>query len=152
MKKPYRTLSIASMVLLVVAAVLVSSIHAQQAASVKMAASEEEISGGKVLALEVKLDKPLPPETLVIARVRPESVSQLLVLQSATPDDPSRTTVTVRTTLPNVVVPGKWTLLDVFIVLPGSNIWQPLGRNDLSFDVKGKPFPIPDKAIVSVAK
>jgi hypothetical protein len=38
-----------------------------------MAKPESEIAGGKVLALEVKLDKPLPPDTTVFARVRPES-------------------------------------------------------------------------------
>ena len=105
-----------------------------------------------MLALEVKLDKPLPPETSLIVRVRPEGVSQLIVLSSSTPDDPSRTRVTVKTTLPNVVVPGKWRLEDVFISLPATNIWQPLGRNELTFDVEGKPFPIPAKAEVSVAK
>jgi len=130
----------------------VLGLHAQQTANVQMAKPEVEIARGKALALEVKLDKPLPPETSLIVRVRPEGVSQLIVLSSSTPDDPSRTRVTVKTTLPNVVVPGKWRLEDVFISLPATNIWQPLGRNELTFDVEGKPFPIPAKAEVSVAK
>ena len=112
----------------------------------------EKVAGGKVLALEVKLDKPLPPESTVFARVRPESVSQLILMSSATSDDSTRTKITVKATLPNVVVPGKWRLEDIFISLPGTNIWQPLEHNQLTFDVQGKQFPIPQKAEVSVAK
>jgi hypothetical protein len=141
---------------LVFGALLLSSgvlaLEAQENAAVQMAKPGIEITGGKVLSLEIKLDKPLPPETSVIARVKPESVSQLLVLSGSTPDDPARTKITVKTTLPNVLVPGRWVLSDVYIVLPGTNIWQPIAHNDLKFDVQGKPFPIPEKAEVSVAK
>jgi hypothetical protein len=70
------------------------------------------------------------------------------VLQSSTPDNLDRTKVTLKTNLPTPVVPGKWRLEDVFINLPGSNIWQPLEHNPLKFEVQGKPFPIPSKADV----
>jgi len=128
----------------------VATLQAQDKAAVKMAPSVTDIAAGKDITLEVKLNEPLPPESSVIARVRPEGVSQLIVLESSSPDDPSRTKLTLKRNLPNTVVPGKWTLEDVFIVLPGTNIWQPLGHNQLSFDVKGKPFPIPSKAEVAV--
>lgn len=125
--------------------------HAQQA-SVQMAKEGADVAGGQVLRLNVKLDKPLPPETSVIARVRPQGVSQLIVLSSMTPDNAARTEVIVSATLPNVLVPGEWQLQDVFIVLPETNIWQSVGHNELTFEVAGKPFAIPTKADVSVAK
>jgi hypothetical protein len=128
------------------------ALHAQQNVAVQIAEPETEIAGGRVLALEVKLDKPLPPDTTVFARVRPEGVSQLILLSSATPDDSTRSKITVKATLPNVVVPGKWRLEDTFISLPGTNIWQPLEHNQLTFEVHGKQFPIPQRAEVSVTK
>lgn len=148
--KPLRMLL--GILILSITLVAVFALHAQQTTAVQIAQPEADVAGGKTLALEVKLDKPLPPDTSVIARVRPEGVSQLLVLSSSTPDDPNRTNITLKTTLPNTVVPGKWRLEDVFIVLPGTNIWQPLGHNGLTFDVHGKPFPIPEKAEVAVTK
>jgi len=137
------------LVCLIFAAVI--SIRAQQSAAVQMVPSGSNIESGKPLILEIKLDKPLPAETSVIARVRPEDVSQLIVLQSSTPDDPSRTKITLKTVLPTTTVPGKWKLEDVFIALPGSNIWQPLEHNAVEFDVQGKPFPIPSRADVTLA-
>lgn len=111
-----------------------------------------DLNGGEVIKLNVKLDKPLPAETSVIARVQPEGVSQLIVLSSAEPANAARTEVVVSATLPQVVVPGKWRLQDLFIVLPGTNIWQPIGHNELTFEVKGKDFPVPTKGEVSVVK
>lgn len=131
---------------------VVFTLHAQQTAAVQMAQPETEISGGKTLVLEVRLNEPLPPETTVIARVRPEATSQLLVLSAGAPDDSNRTKVTLRTTLPNTIVPGKWVLQDVFVALPGTNIWQALEHNQVTFNVKGKPFPIPSKAEITVTR
>jgi hypothetical protein len=141
---------LASSVCLIFAAVI--TIRAQQSAAVQMVPSGSAVESGKPLVLEIKLDKPLPADTSVIARVRPEDVSQLIVLSSSTPDDPSRTKITLKTILPTPVVPGKWKLEDVFIDLPGSNNWQPLEHNVLKFDVQGKPFPIPSRADVTLAQ
>jgi hypothetical protein len=115
-------------------------LHAQENAGVQMMKPGNDISGGKVFALEVTLDKPLPPETSIIVPVKPDNVSQLLVLSGASTDDPAHTKIVVKTTLPNVLVPGKWAVNDVFIVLPGTNIWQPLAHNDLKFDIQGNHF------------
>jgi hypothetical protein len=45
---------------------------------------------------------------------------------------------------------GGWRI--IFISLPGTNGSQPLEHNQLTFEVQGKQFPIPQKAEVSVAK
>lgn len=146
-----KTAVVASILLVCLIFAAVISIRAQQSAGVQMVPSGSNIESGKPLILEIKLDKPLPADTSVIARVRPEDVSQLIVLQSSTPDDPTRTKITLKTVLPTPTVPGKWKLEDVFIALPGSNIWQPLEHNMVNFDVRGKPFPIPSRADVTLA-
>jgi hypothetical protein len=128
----------------------VVTIRAQQTAAVQMAQPDADISAGKKLVLEVRLDKPLPLDSSVIARVRPEGAAQLVQLSSAIPDDASRTKFTLNTTLPTPVVPGKWTLEAVFVTLPGSGSWQSIEHNQLTFQVQGKPFPIPSKAEVTV--
>jgi hypothetical protein len=125
---------------------VVVAIHAQQSAGVQMAQPEADISSGKPLVLEVTLDKPLPADSSVIARVRPDVAQQTIQLQSSTPDDAGRKKFTLRTVLPTSVVPGKWSVESVFITLPGSVNWQALEHNAVTFDVHGKPVEFPSRA------
>jgi hypothetical protein len=130
----------------------VVAIRAQQTSAVQMAQPASDIAGGKPLALKVKLDKPLPTGSVVIARVKPEAISQIVQLTSSEPDNAARTEFTLKTALPSPIVPGKWLLESVFITLPGSSNWQAIEHNPLTFEVQGKPFPIPSKAEVAVSQ
>ena len=149
MKNKSRMLVVSSL-LAVLLLTAVAVIRAQQSAAVQMAPSSEGVAGGKALTLVVRLDKPLPPDQTVIARVSAEAVSQTIQLSSTTPDDSTRTKFTLKTVLPAPIVPGKWILQSVFITLPGSTSWQGIEHNPLTFDVQGQPFPIPSKAEVTV--
>ena len=111
-----------------------------------MTQPEADISSGKPLILEVTLDKPLPPDSSVIARVRPDVAQQTIQLQSSTPDDSGRRKFTLKTVLPTAVVPGRWSVQSVFVTLPGSVNWQALEHNAVTFAVHGKPFEFPSKA------
>jgi len=129
----------------------VIAIHAQQSAGVQMAQSASDIVSGKSLVLEITLNEPLPTDSSIIARVRPDSASQQVIqLQSSSPDDPSRKKFTIKTVMPSPVTPGKWHLESVFVTLPGSIQWQTLEHNPLTFEVQGKPFDIPSKAEVTL--
>jgi len=116
-----------------------------------MAQPGADIVSGKPLVLAVTLDKPLPTDSSVIARVRPDGASQQIIqLESSSPDDSSRKKFTLKTVMPSPVTPGKWHLESVFITLPGSIQWQNLDNNPLTFEVQGKPFETPSKAEVTL--
>ena len=130
---------------------VVIAIHAQQSAGVQMAQRGADITNGKSLVLDITLNEPLPNDSSVIARVRPDGASQQIIqLQSSTPGNSSRTKFTLETVMPTPVTPGKWHLESVFVTLPGSIQWQNLDHNPLTFEVQGKPFEIPSKAEVTL--
>jgi hypothetical protein len=136
-----RRVVIASSLLACFIFAVVIAIHAQQSAGVQMAQPGADIASGKPLVLEVTLDKPLPTESSVIARVKPDGASQQIIqVASSSPDDSSRRKFTLKTVMPTPVVPGKWSSENVFITLPGSIQWQALDHNPLTFEVQGKPF------------
>lgn len=131
---------------------VVIAIHAQSA-GVQMAQPGADITNGKSLVLEITLNEPLPNESSVIARVRPDGASQQIIqLQSSAPEDSSRKKFTLKTVMPTPVTPGKWHLESVFVTLPGSIQWQNLDHNPLTFEVQGKPFEIPSKAEVTLGR
>jgi hypothetical protein len=143
--------AIASSLLVCSIFAVVIAIHAQQSAGVQMAQPAADIAGGKPLVLEITLNDPLPTDSSVIARVRPDGTSQQVIqLASSSPDDSSRKKFTLKQVMPTSVVPGKWHLENVFISLPGSIQWQTLDHNPLTFDVQGKPFETPTKAEVTL--
>lgn len=149
--KMNRKVSVISSLLVCSIFAAVIAIHAQQSAGVQMAQPGVEIGSGKPLVLDVTLDKTLPADSSVIARVRPESSQQTIQLQSSEPGDSSRRKFTLKTVMPTPVTPGKWIVESVFITLPGSVNWQALDHNPLTFEVQGKPFEIPSKADVTLA-
>jgi hypothetical protein len=86
-----RRVVIASSSLVCLIFAVVIAIHAQQSAGVQMAQPGADIASGKPLVLEVTLDKALPTDSSVIARVKPDGASQQIIqLASSSPDDSSR--------------------------------------------------------------
>jgi len=132
---------------------VVIAIHAQQSAGVQMAQPGTDIASGKSLVLEITLNEPLPTDSSVIARVRPDGASQQVIqLASSSPDDSSRRKFTLKQVMPTSVVPGEWHLENVFVTLPGSIQWQTLDHNPLTFEVQGRPFEVPSKAEVTLGR
>jgi hypothetical protein len=148
-----KTVAIVSSLLVCSIFSVVIAIHAQQSAGVQMPQPGADITSGKSFVLEITLNEPLPNDSSVIARVRPDGASQQIIqLQSSTPEDSSRTKFSLKTVLPTPVTPGKWHLESVFVTLPGSIQWQNLDHNPLTFEVQGKPFEIPSKAEVTFGR
>jgi hypothetical protein len=147
--KTKKQVVISTLLVFLLVAVVVA-VHAQKSASVQMVQPGADIEGGKPLALVVKLDKPLPIDSSILARVGPESGQQTIQLGSAAPDDPSRKQFTLKTTMPPNVVAGKWSLQLLSITVPGAIDWKQLDHNPVTFEVQGPPLELPSKAQVTV--
>jgi hypothetical protein len=72
---------------------------------------------------------------------------------SGEPIDADRKEFRVAGTLPDGALPGEWHISVIWLFLPGSG-WthNEIAANDLRFKVEGKPYPIPSKAEVSIAR
>jgi len=130
--------------------VAVSALHAQEAV-VDLSAGGDIVAGGPIL-LHIKFDKPLPEGASVRVEVSPQATTQWVALSTGDADSSSRNTFTVSGKLPKNAVPGTWLLRNVWLFLPGSVQGQALGHNGATFRVKGKEFPIPSKADITVTK
>ncbi len=81
-----------------------------------------------------------------------QTTTQWIAFSTGEPDNASRTTFTVKGKLPENAVPGEWTVRNVWLSLPSSVQGQSLGHNNATFKVRGKEFPIPSKAEITVTK
>jgi len=146
--KPSRVLL--GSLLLSITLLAVFALHAQQAAV--EAPSGSQIEAGGPISLHIKFDKPLPEGASVRVEVSPQTATQWIALSTSDPEDPSRTSFTVKGKLPETAVPGAWAVRNVWLFLPASVQGQSLGHNGAVFQVKGKEFPIPSKAEIAVTK
>jgi hypothetical protein len=131
-----------------VLAIAVSTLRAQQTTI----ETPGEINAGGSVSLHVNVDHPLPEGATIRVEVSPQSATQWIALSTAEPADRGRTSFTLKGKLPENAVPGTWIVRNVWLFLPGSNQGQSLAQNNASFQVKGKQFPIPSKAEVTVTK
>lgn len=145
-----KTLRSAIPAFLVCLIMVVSALHAQEAA-VNLSARGDIVAGGPI-SLHIKFDKPLPEGASVRVEVSPQGTTQWVGLSIGDADNPSRTTFTVAGKLPKNAVPGTWVVRNVWLFLPGSVQGQALGHTDGTFQVKGKEFPIPSMADITVTK
>ena len=136
--------------LLSITLMVVLALHAQQAAIEVPGAGQ--IEAGGPISLHVKFDKPLPEGASVRVEVSPQTTTQWIALSTSDPEDPSRTSFTVKGKLPQNAVPGAWAVRNVWLFLPASVQGQSLGHNSATFPVKGKEFPIPSNAEIAVTK
>ncbi len=81
-----------------------------------------------------------------------QATTQWIAFPTGEPDNASRTAFTAKGKLPENAVPGTWAVRNVWLFLPGSVQGQSLGHNNATFRVKGKEFPIPSKAEITVTK
>jgi len=142
-----RTISLAVLFLAAVIGPL-----AQDKAAVQMDKPGPFKAGGPI-AFDVNLNEPLPKGARFDFRVSPVAGDPEIQLASTEVVDPSQKKFRVSGTLPDGAVPGEWRISVIYLFLQGSN-WTHLtiAPNDLRFQVEGKPYPIPTKAEVTVAR
>jgi hypothetical protein len=111
------------------------------------------IQAGGPIALNVKLNEPLPKGAHFDLRISPVSADEEIPLGSGEPVNDSRTEFRVSSTLPEGALPGDWHISVIYLFLPGAT-WphSTITPNDLKFHVEGKSYPIPTKAEVSIAR
>jgi hypothetical protein len=141
---------LSALAVLVVCIAAVSS--AQDRATVQMDKASAVQAGGPI-ALNVKLNEPLPAGAYFQIRISPVAADQQINLNSGEPTDATRTTFRVTGNIPEAAVPGKWHISTIYLFLAGTS-WtnNTIRPNDFTFDVAGKSFPIPTSADVSLAK
>jgi len=127
------------------------ALHAQQNVSIQ-SPNPNQVEAGGPISIHITFDKPLPEGAYARVEISPENVTQWIPLSTGDPDDASRTAFTAKGVLPANSVPGKWVFRNVWLFLPGSVQGQSLGHNNATFQVKGKEFPIPSKAEITVTK
>lgn len=138
--------------LVALAVILVAlAVHGQEKAAVTASGTGQFEAGGAI-TLHMKLDRALPEGANVRIEVSPRSVNQWIALFPGEPENPSRTTFKITGKLPDNAVPGEWTVRNVWLFLPGSTQGQSLSHNQTAFEVKGRPFPIPTGAEITVPR
>lgn len=138
---------------LVIVAMLVGAVSsAQDQAKIQMDKPGAVHAGGPI-ALNVKLNEPLPAGAYFQIRITPVSADQQINLVSGDPTDSTRTVFRVTGNIPEAAIPGKWHISTIYLFLAGTN-WtsNTIRPNDFTFDVEGKSFPIPTSADVSLGK
>ena len=128
--------------------------QSQERAAVQMDNPNTHFHPGDPIALQVKLNEPLPEGAHFLIRISPTKVSQLIDLSSDKPEDTGRTLFVVRGSLPKEALPGEWGINVIYLFLPGTgwtnNTIQP--TTPVKFVVEGKEFPIPTTAQIAVTK
>jgi hypothetical protein len=125
---------------------------AQDNARVRLEKPETAHPGGPI-AFNITLNEPLPKGAYFQLRISPTVVDQQIILTSGEPLDVTRKTFRVAGGLPESAVPGKWHIAVIYLFLQGTS-WtnNTIKANNFTFDVEGKPFPIPTEADISLAK
>jgi hypothetical protein len=143
-----RTVMFVAVLIFAVVAVLA----AQDRAAVGMGRPGPFKPGGPI-AFNVKLNEPLPKGARFDFRISPVSADEEVALGSGQAVDASQKVFRVSGTLPEGALPGEWHITVIWLFLPGSG-WthNTIAPNDLKFEVEGKPYPIPTKAEVTVAR
>lgn len=123
----------------------------QNKASVQMA-NLGPFHPGEPIAFNVKLNAPMPKGAHFAFRISPVSTDDEIDLGSGQPVNATQTEFRVSGRLPESAVPGRWHIAVIWLFLPGVS-WthSAIAPNDVTFDVEGKPYPIPTRAQVTLA-
>lgn len=107
---------------------------------------------GETITFNVKLNAPMPRGAHFAFRISPVSIDDEIDLGSGQPVNASRTEFRVSGKLPKSAMPGKWHISVIWLFLPGAS-WthNTISANNVTFEVKGKPYPIPTTAQVRIA-
>lgn len=123
----------------------------QSKASVQMA-KFGPFHPGEPITFNVKLNESMPKGAHFAFRISPVSTDDEVDLGAGQAIDAAQTEFRVSGTLPESAVPGKWHIAVIWLFLPGVS-WthSTIIPNDVTFEVEGKPYPIPTKAQVTIA-
>lgn len=99
---------------------IVGASSAQDRANVQMERPGVVHAGGPI-ALNVKLNEPLPAGAYFQIRISPVSADQQISLNSGEPTDATRTTFKVTGNIPEAAVPGKWHISTIYLFLAGAS-------------------------------
>jgi hypothetical protein len=126
--------------------------YGQERAAVQMEKSDPIRAGGSI-TLKVKLNEPLPKGARFDLRISPVNADEEINLGGGETVDDSQTDFRVSGKLPDGALPGEWHISVIYFFLPGAG-WthSTIANNDLRFHVEGKPYAIPTKAEVSIAR
>ena len=129
----------------------VATVSGQEKAAIQTAASGAFHAGGPIV-FNLKLNEPLPKGAHFDFRISPVSADEEVPLGSGEAVNNERTEFRIAGTLPEGALPGDWHISVIWLFLPGSG-WthNQIIPNDLRFKVEGKPYPVPNKAEVTVA-
>ena len=135
--------------LLVAGAILLS---AQDKATVQVDKPTSFKTGGPA-TFDLTLNEPLPKGAHFDFRISPTAADEEITLGSVGPLDDSGKRFRVSGTLPDGALPGEWHVSVIWLFLPGAG-WthNTISTNNLKFQVEGRPYTIPTKGEVNVAR
>lgn len=135
--------------LLVAGAILLS---AQDKATVQVDKPTSFKAGGPA-TFDLTLNEPLPKGARFDFRISPTAADEEITLGSVSPLDDSGKRFRVSGTLPDGALPGEWHVSVIWLFLPGAG-WthNTISTNNLKFQVEGRPYTIPTKGEVNVAR
>jgi hypothetical protein len=108
---------------------------------------------GGPIVFNVKLNESLPKGAHFDLRISPVSADEEIPLGSGEPIGGSDKDFRVSAKLPEGALPGEWHISVIWFFLPGAGLTHStIAPNALKFEVKGKPYPIPTKAEVTVSR
>ena len=99
------------------------------------------------------LNEALPKGTRFDFRISPIAADEEITLGSVSPLDDSGKRFRVSGPLPEGALPGEWHVSVIWLFLPGAG-WthNTISTNNLRFQVEGRPYSIPTKGEVNIAK
>jgi hypothetical protein len=141
--------------MIVVSALMVASgvlLSAQDKATVQVDKPASFKPGGPI-AFDLALNEALPNGARFDFRVSPVAADEEISLGSYRALDDSGKRFRVSGILPEGALPGDWHISVIWLFLPGAG-WthNTIATNSLKFQVEGRPYTIPTKAEVNIAK
>jgi hypothetical protein len=125
---------------------------AQDSATVRIDKPAPFRPGGPV-GFDLTLDEPLPSGAHFDFRISPTAADEQISLGSGRPLDDSGKHFRISGTLPEGALPGEWHVSVIWLFLPGTGWTQnSIATNNLKFQVEGRPYAIPTKGEVKIAK
>jgi hypothetical protein len=127
-------------------------LSAQDKATVQVDRAASFKAGGPA-TFDLALNEPLPKGARFDFRISPIAADEEITLGSVSALDDSGKRFRVSGALPDGALPGEWHVSVIWLFLPGAG-WthNSIATNNLKFEVEGRPYTIPTKGEVNIAK
>jgi hypothetical protein len=145
-----KLLSVIAVPALLVAGVII--LPAQDRATVQVDKRVPFRAGGPA-TFDPTLNEPLPKGARFDFRISPTAADEEITLGTVSALDDSGKRFRVSGSLPDGALPGVWHVSVIWLFLPGAG-WthNTISTNNLKFEVEGRPYSIPTKGDVEIAK